>query len=96
MNESDKKFKNVITPDYIKNLKLDDNKKYKILMINKNFSNTGVDTLEPARELLKGRLISQHGYIFVFECINKRNVQKRVCINKIDFIINNKLITACK
>ncbi len=81
-----------ITPDYIKKLKLDDNKKYKILMINKNFSNTGVDTVEPAREILKGRLISQHGYIFIFECTNNRNVTKRLCINKIDYIMNKNLI----
>jgi len=96
MNESDKKFKNVITPDYIKNLKLDDNKKYKVLVINKKDGCNGIDTVEPAREILKGRLICQYGYIFVFECINKRNVQKRVCINKIDFIINNKLIAEYK
>lgn len=82
----------VITPDSIKNLKLDDNKKYKILMINKNYGSGGVDTVEPAREILKGRLISQHGYIFIFECTNKRNVTKRVCINKVDYIMNNSLI----
>ncbi len=82
----------IITPDSIRNLKLDDNNKYKILMINKNFSNTGVDAVEPAREILKGRLISQHGYVFIFECTNKRNVTKRVCVNKIDYIMNNNLI----
>ena len=85
-----------ITPDYIRNLELDDNKKYKILMINKNFSSTGIDTVEPAREILKGRLISQHRYIFIFECTKKRNVTKRVCINKIDFIMNKNLIKECE
>lgn len=86
----------IITPDSIKNLKLDVNKKYKILMINKNYGSTGVDTVEPAREILKGRLISQHGYIFIFECTNKRNVTKRVCINKIDYIMNKNLIKEYK
>jgi hypothetical protein len=86
----------IITPDLIKNLKLDDDKKYKILVINKNLCNNGVDTVEPARELLPGILISQHGYIFIFECTNKRNVKKRVCVNKVDYIINKKLITEIK
>lgn len=85
-----------ITPGYIKNLRLDENKIYAVLMINKNLCNNGVDTVEPARELLQGKLISQYGYIFIFECTNKRKVKKRVCINKIDYIINKKIITELK
>lgn len=84
-----------ITTDYIRNLKLDENKKYEVLVINKIMCNNGIDPVEPAREILPGRLISQFGYIFVFECTNKRNVKKRVCINKIDFIINNNLVKEC-
>lgn len=86
----------IITPDYIKSLRLDENKKYAVLVINKNLCNNGVDTVEPARELLPGKLMSQHGYIFIFECMNKRKINKRVCINKIDYIINKKLITELK
>jgi hypothetical protein len=85
-----------ITPGYIKKLRLDENKIYAVLMINKNLCNNGVDTVEPARELLQGKLVSQHGYIFIFECTNKRKVKKRVCINKIDYIINKKIITELK
>lgn len=86
----------IITPDYIRTLKLDDNKKYAVLIVNKNGGTTGVDTVEPAKEILPGKLISQHGYIFIFECTNRRNVKKRVCINKIDYIMNNKLIQEIK
>lgn len=85
-----------ITPNYIRNLRLNESKKYKILMINKQEGSTGSDTFEPAKEILSGKLISQHGYIFVFECTNRRNVKKRVCINKIDYIMNKRLITEVK
>lgn len=86
----------IISPDYIRNLRLDENKKYAVFIVNKNSGTTGVDTVEPAKELLPGKLISQHGYIFIFECTNRRNVKKRVCINKIDYIINRKIITEIK
>lgn len=84
-----------LTPNYIRNLRLNESKKYKILMINKQESSVN-DNFEPAKEILSGTLISQHGYIFVFECTNKRNVKKRVCINKIDYIMNKKLIKEVK
>lgn len=86
----------VITPGYIRSLRLNENKRYLVLVVNKNSGTTGVDTVEPARELLPAKLISQHGYIFLFECTNKRNIKKRVCINKIDYLINKKLITEIK
>ena len=82
----------IITPDYIRNFKLDEGAKYKVLVINKNYG-VSVDKIEPAREILTGRLISQQGYIFLFECISRKNNKKCVCINKIDYLINNKLIT---
>jgi hypothetical protein len=82
----------IITPEYIRNFRLDENAKYKVLVINKN---EGVcqDKIDPAKEILTGQLISQEGYIFLFECISRRNIKKRVCINKVDYIINNKIIT---
>lgn len=88
--------KNIITPNYIRSLKLDENKNYKVLVINKNLCNNGIDTVEPAREILLGQLISQHGYVFIFECTNRRNVKKRLCINKIDYIMNRNLIREYK
>ncbi len=84
----------VITPDYIRNYKLDENADYKVLVINKNDGITE-DKIEPAKEMLPGRLISQQGYIFLFECISRRNKKKRVCINKIDYLINKKIIKKC-
>lgn len=84
----------IITPDYIKNFKLDEGANYKVLVINKN-DGVSVDKIEPAREMLPGKLIGQQGYIFLFECISRRNIKKRVCINKVDYLINNKLITKC-
>ena len=85
----------IITPEYIRNFKLEENAKYKVLVINKK---EGVcqDKIDPAKEILPGRLISQEGYIFLFECINRRNMKKRVCINKVDYLINNKIITKCE
>mgnify|MGYP000924390338 FL=1 len=83
----------IITPDYIRNFKLDENAKYKVLIIHKRDGINAIDKIEPAREILHGQLISQQGYIFLFECINRKNNKKRVCINKIDYLINNKLIT---
>lgn len=47
----------IITPDYIRNFKLDEGAKYKVLVINKN-DGVSVDKIEPAREILTGRLIS--------------------------------------
>lgn len=82
----------ILTPDYIKNYKLEEDVKYKVLVINKN-DGSSPDKIEPAREMLQGKLISQHGYIFLFECTGRKNNKKRVCINKIDYLINNKLIT---
>lgn len=85
----------IITPDYIRNFKLDEAARYKILLVHKNDGINAVDKIEPARELLPGRLISQEGYIFIFECIGRKNNKKRVCINKVDYLINNKLIIKC-
>ena len=84
----------ILTPDYIKNFNLDENANYKVLTINKK-DVVSVDKIEPAKEVLPGKLISQQRYIFLFECINRKGVKKRVCINKIDYLINDKLITKC-
>lgn len=84
----------IITPEYIRNYKLDEDAKYKVLVINKN-DGTAPDRIEPAKEILPGKLIAQQGYIFLFECTGRKNNKKRVCINKIDYIINNKLIIKC-
>lgn len=84
----------ILTPEYIRNFKLDENAKYNVLVINKN-DGVSEDKIEPAKEILPGRLISQHGYVFLFECISRRNKKKRVCINKVDYLINNKIITKC-
>ena len=84
----------IITPDYIRNLKLNENANYKVMLIHKNYYGiNAVDCVEPAREVLPGKLISQQGYIFLFECINRKNIKKRVCINKIDYLTNKRLIT---
>lgn len=84
----------ILTTEYIRNFKLDGNAKYNVLVINKN-DGVSEDKIEPAKEILPGRLISQHGYVFLFECISRRNKKKRVCINKVDYLINNKIITKC-
>jgi len=85
---------NLITAKYIRNLRLDESKRYKILVINKNANNTGPNPFEPTKVVLKGRLVSQYNSTFLFECLNPQNILKKVCINKIDYILNNKLITA--
>lgn len=86
---------NILTIDYIRSLKLDENKKYKVTVINKN-ENSQNDKIEPAKEILQGKIISQHNYVFVFGCISRVNQPKRVCINKIDYILNKNLIKECK
>lgn len=85
---------NKITAEYIRNLRLDNSKRYKILVINKNVNNAGPNPFEPTRVVLKGRIVSQYNSTFLFECLNSQNILKKVCINKIDYILNNKLITA--
>lgn len=84
-----------LTTNQIVNLTLDKNKKYKVLIINKGLNKTG-DPVEPAKEILEGKLISQNRYIFIFECISRNNMKKRVCINKIDYILNKRLIRFSK
>lgn len=83
----------ILTPKYIRDFKLDENVRYKILIVHKRDGINAVDKVESAREVLTGRLISQDGYIFLFECINRKNIKQRVCINKVDYLINKKLIT---
>lgn len=80
-----------LTTSYIENLRLDENAKYEVLVIYKNI-NKSDDPVEPRREILAGRLISQNRYVFIFECISRNNIKKRVCINKVDYILNNRLI----
>jgi len=84
-----------MTIDDITNIKLDESKKYKILIINKGSNNTG-DPVEPSKEILEGKLISQYRFMFIFECMSRNKLKKCVCINKIDYILNNKLIRECK
>lgn len=85
---------NTLTVDFIRKLQLDENKTYKVTVFNKN-DNNKPDNFEPAKEILKGKIISQHNHIFIFECISRRNNPKRVCINKIDYILNKNLIKVC-
>jgi fructose-1,6-bisphosphatase/sedoheptulose 1,7-bisphosphatase-like protein len=91
-NTEEKLSINIITTNYIKRLKLDESKKYKVMIINKNANNVIPESIEPAKVVLIGRLVSQYNFMFVFECITNQKLLKKVCVNKIDYILNNKLI----
>ncbi len=86
---------NILTAAYIENFRLNENKNYKVTIINKGEGRLS-DQIEPAKEILEGKIINQHRYVFIFECISRNKFKKRVCINKIDYLIKSSLIKECK